>query len=115
MASHAGRFKKMVAITFVLGAISAVSIAQNQSSASQTEQETAVSEYGAPGSLTGDDVITKMLERNRLRNEQLHRYSAVRTYEIRNVEGKLAAQAVVRVDYAAPDKKTFSKTSERGS
>jgi hypothetical protein len=56
-----------------------------------------------------------MLERNRLRNEQLRRYSAVRTYEIRNPEGKLAAQAVVRVEYQAPDKKTFNKTSEKGS
>ena len=56
-----------------------------------------------------------MLERNRLRNEQLLRYSAVRTYEIRNFEGKLAAQAVVRVDYQAPDKKRFNKTSEKGS
>jgi hypothetical protein len=56
-----------------------------------------------------------MLERSRLRNEQLKRYSAVRTYEIRNLDGKLAAQAVVRVDYQAPDKKTFNKTSEKGS
>jgi hypothetical protein len=39
----------------------------------------------------------------------------VRTYEIRNREGKLAAQAVVEVDYEAPDKKTFHKTSEKGS
>jgi hypothetical protein len=65
--------------------------------------------------LTGDEVIAKMLERSRLRNEQLKRYSAVRTYEIRNLDGKLAAQAVVRVDYQAPDKKTFNKTSEKGS
>src|SRR5258708_20277428 len=56
-----------------------------------------------------------MFERNRLRNEQLRRYSAVRTYVIRNLEGKLAAQAVVRVEYQAPDKKTFNKTSEKGS
>jgi hypothetical protein len=56
-----------------------------------------------------------MLERNRLRNEQLQQYSAVRTYEIRNLEGELAAQTVVRVDYEAPDKKTFNKTSEKGS
>jgi hypothetical protein len=56
-----------------------------------------------------------MLELNRLRNEKLQRYSAVRTYVIRNLEGKLAAEAVVRVDYEAPDRKTFNKTSEKGS
>jgi hypothetical protein len=75
----------------------------------------ALSNYSAPAGLTGDDVITRMLERNRSRNEQLRRYSAVRTYEIRNPEGKLAAQAVVRVDYRAPDKKAFNKTYEKGS
>src|ERR1700745_1430218 len=50
-----------------------------------------------------------------MRNGRLQRYSAVRTYEIRNLQGKLAAQTVVRVDYEAPDKKTFNKTFERGS
>jgi hypothetical protein len=49
--------------------------------------------------LTGDDIIEKMLDCNRLRNAQLQRFSAVRTYEIRNLEGKLAAQAVVCVAY----------------
>jgi len=69
----------------------------------------------APAGLTGDEIVAKMLERNRLRNERLRQYSAVRTYDIRNLEGKLAAQAVVRVDYLAPGKKTFNKTAEQGS
>jgi len=56
-----------------------------------------------------------MLQRNLLRNRQLQPYSSVRRYEIRNLEGKLAAQAVVRVEYRAPDKKRFSKTSEKAS
>jgi outer membrane lipoprotein-sorting protein len=75
----------------------------------------ALSNSSAPAGLTADDIIARMLEHNRFRNEHLQRYSAVRTYEIRNPEGKLAAQAVVHVDYRAPDKKTFSKTSEEGS
>lgn len=115
MGIHFGRFAKPVAIIFVLGSTSVTSIAQGQSFASQTAVETAPWGYTAPISLTGDDIIAKMLERNRLRNEQLLRYSAVRTYLIRNLEGKLAAEAVVRVDYEAPDRKTFNKTSEKGS
>src|SRR5207244_10598656 len=99
---------------FVLGAAPAASFAQSQSFTSQPPAEAAPSGYTAPMGLTGDDIIGKMLERNRLRNEQLQRYSAVRTYEIRNLEGKDAAQAVVRVEYEAPDKKTFKKTSEKG-
>src|SRR5467141_4997040 len=115
MAAHAGRIEGLVVVAFILGVASAAPIAESQSSAAQTTQEMVSSNYGAPDGLTGDDVIAKMLERNRFRNEQLQRYSAVRTYEIRNAEGKLAAQALVQVEYRAPDKKTFNKTSEKGS
>src|SRR5713226_5222454 len=115
MAAHVGRIEGLVVVAFILGVASAAPIAESQSSAAQTTQEIVSSNYGAPDGLTGDEVIAKMLERNRLRNEQLQRYSAVRTYEIRNAEGKLAAQAVVGVEYRAPDKKTFNKTSEKGS
>jgi outer membrane lipoprotein-sorting protein len=115
MAGHVRRIEGLVAISFILGVASAAPVAESQSSAGQTIQEMALSSYSAPSGLNGDDIIAKMLERNRLRNEQLQRYSAVRTYVIRNLEGKLAAQAVVRVDYEAPDKKTFNTTSEKGS
>src|SRR5260221_9890814 len=115
MAAHVGRIEGFVVVAFILGVASAAPIAESQSSAAQTTQEIVSSNYGAPDGLTGDDVIAKMLERNRFRNEQLQRYTAVRTYEIRNAEGKLAAQALVQVEYRAPDKKTFNKTSEKGS
>jgi hypothetical protein len=115
MAIHVGRCGRSVAIAFILGVTSVASIAQDQGSASQTEAVEVRLTYSAPAGLTGDEIVSKMIERNRLRNEQLRRYSAVRTYDIRNPEGKLAAQAVVRVEYWAPDKKTFNKTSEKGS
>jgi hypothetical protein len=115
MAIQVLQWKRLVAIAYLLGATPVASFAQSQSFASKTDGETAPSGYTAPMSLTGDDIIARMLELNRLRNEKLQRYSAVRTYVIRNLEGKLAAQAVVRVDYEAPDKKTFNKTSEKGS
>ena len=115
MRVHFGRFAKLVAILFVLGATSLASVAQGQSYASETTEVGARLNDAASVGLTSDEIVAKMLARNRLRNAQLRRYSAVRTYEIRNLEGKLAAQAVVRVDYEAPDKKTFNKTSEKGS
>jgi hypothetical protein len=105
----------LLVISFILGGASAAPVAESQSSAGQTTQEIALSSYSAPAGLRGDDVVAKMLERNRLRSERLQRYSSVRTYEIRNLDGKLAAQAVVRMEYRAPDKKTFNKTSENGS
>jgi outer membrane lipoprotein-sorting protein len=115
MAGQIGRIEGVVAIALILGAVSAAPLTKAQSFAGATTRELGLSNYRAPAGLTGDDVIARMLERNRLRNEQLKRYSAVRTYEIRNPEGKLAAQAVVRAEYQAPDKKTFNKTSEKGS
>ncbi len=115
MAGQIGRIEGVVAIALILGAAPAAPITKAQSFASATTRELGLSNNSAPAGLTGDDVIARMLERNRLRNEQLKRYSAVRTYEIRNPEGKLAAQAVVRVEYQASDKRTFNKTSEKGS
>jgi len=115
MTGHGRRIEGLVAIALILGAGSAASVAVSQAFAGQTTQEMAFASTSAPASRTGDEVIAKMLERNRLRNEQLQRYSAVRTYEIKNAEGKLAAQAMVRVEYWAPDKKTFSNIFEKGS
>lgn len=109
------RRKRWIVFALIFGATSAVSTGQSQSFAGKAPDETSGSSYGAAIAPTGDDIIATMVERNRVRNEHLQRYSAVRTYEIKSLPGKLAAQAVVRVDYEAPDKKTFRKTSERGS
>lgn len=116
MAVQTGRWKRCVVMTVVLGAASAASMARSQSFAGRPPLETTASlGHGSRVGLTGDDIIRETLEHNRLRNEQLQRYSAVRTYEIRNLDGKRAAEAVVRVDYVAPDKKSFKKSSEKGS
>src|SRR6266850_6132000 len=103
MAAHFGRIEGLVVVALILGVASAAPIAASQDSAGQMAPEMALSSYRAPVGLTGDAVIAEMLQRNLLRNQQLQQYSAVRTYEIRNTEGKVAAQAVVRVDYRAPD------------
>jgi hypothetical protein len=114
MTSVVGRRERCVMLAFALGATSAVSLAQSQNFASRVSAEAPTSRSEVAG-LTTDAIIAKMLERNRLRDEELHRYSAMRIYEVRDAEGKLAAQEVVRIRYEAPDKKTFEKTSEQGS
>lgn len=106
MAVQTGRWKRCVVMTVVLGAASAASMARSQSFAGKPPVETSASlGHGSRVGLTGDDIIREMLEHNRLRNEQLQRYSAVRTYEIRSLDGKRAAEAVRR----------FKKSSEKGS
>jgi len=114
MTTHSGRIKRLMVVAFILGLASSA-LAENQDQAGPIAAERTLPSDEATFGLTGDDVIAKMLQRNLLRNQQLQQYSAVRTYEIRSLEGKVAAQAVVRVEYRAPDKKTFSKTSEKGS
>src|SRR5260370_2507049 len=113
MAAHFGRIEGLVMVAFMVGMASTAPVAESQDAAGQVPQEMASSSDRA--GLSGDDVIAQMLQRNLLRNQQLQQYSAVRTYEIRNLEGTVAAQAVVRVEYRAPDKKNFNKTSEKGS
>jgi hypothetical protein len=65
--------------------------------------------------MTGDELFAKLLEHNQIRDAQLRQYRARRTYEVTNDKGKLYAQVVVRVDYQAPDHKSFHTESEEGS
>ena len=66
-------------------------------------------------SMTGDELFARLLEHNRLRDLRLERYRAVRTYEVASDKGKIYAEEVVRVEYRAPDHKTFITDSEKGS
>jgi hypothetical protein len=67
-----------------------------------------------PGA-SGDELIVELVKQNELRNAQLQEYSAVRIYAVTNLEGKVHAKETVRMEYIAPDKKTFVKTAEEGS
>jgi hypothetical protein len=67
-----------------------------------------------PG-MTASEIFTKLLQHNHLRDAQLERYSAVRTYQVTNSHGKLYATEIVRVRYLAPDHEHFSITSAEGS
>jgi hypothetical protein len=109
------RIGRVVAVALLAGVPSVVPAAASQGASDQTTEETTASLPSPPAALTGDEIIAKLLEHNQLRNAQLQQYSVVRTYEVRNPKGKLSAQEVVRVDYRAPDKKIFQKTSEKGS
>ena len=64
---------------------------------------------------TENEIITQLILHNHLRDARLEHYSVVRTYEVRNHDGKMSAQEVVRMEYHAPGNKTFLKTSEKGS
>ncbi len=78
--------------------------------------DAALSPLQAPsGNMTGDAIFQKLLEHNRIRDHHLEQYSAKRTYEVTNTHDKIYAREVVRVEYQAPDHKTFAVESEEGS
>src|ERR1700730_18127026 len=67
-----------------------------------------------PG-MSGDEIFRELLEHNDMRNAELKRYSAIRTYSVTNASGKLYARQIVQVDHRAPDTKVFTTTFEEGS
>lgn len=69
-----------VVIIASLAAASVPSMAQRQSFTAKDADATSSADHISPVGLTGNDIIEKMVERNRARGEQLQHYSAVRTY-----------------------------------
>jgi hypothetical protein len=112
-----GRFRpdRSLAVSFLLTLLTAAPVVKAQNFLTATAPKETASDYRSSEGLTGDNIIARMIEGNRLRDERLQNYSSVRTYEIRNPDGRVSAQAVVRVAYRAPGSKTFLKISEQGS
>ncbi len=61
------------------------------------------------------DIIAKMIEKSRWREQRLEQYSVDRHYQIRSDSGETRAEAKVTLQYRAPDTKEFKTVSERGS
>jgi hypothetical protein len=61
------------------------------------------------------EVFSQLVAHNALRSAALQEYTAVRTYQVIDTKGKVHAQEVGRMEYQAPDKKTFVPISETGS
>jgi hypothetical protein len=64
---------------------------------------------------SGDEIFADLVKHNELRNAGLREYSAVRTYAVTDLNGKVHAKEIVRMEYTAPDKKTFETVAEEGS
>jgi hypothetical protein len=64
---------------------------------------------------TADRIFAELIRRNDLRNTELRSYSEMRSYSVSDQQGKVHAQREVRLDYRAPDTKSFVPISEKGS
>ena len=60
-------------------------------------------------------VFAELAAHNEQRRSALHDYSALRTYQVVDLKGKVHAEEVGRMEFLAPDKKTFTVDSESGS
>jgi hypothetical protein len=106
-------------LALALSAVAIVSTALGVSKAKAQEQEegaqaSAVIEPLRPG-VTESQVLTELAAHNEQRKAALRDYTSHRTYQVVDLKGKVHAEEVGRMDFRAPDQKTFTSTSERGS
>lgn len=67
-----------------------------------------------PG-VTAIQIFDEMLAHNAFRTAALVNYTASRTYQVVDLQGKVHAEEVGQMEYRAPDRKHFTVTSEKGS
>lgn len=65
--------------------------------------------------ITEEQVFAEMAAHNELRTTALLGYTAQRTYQVVDLKGKVHAEESGRMEYQAPDKKSFVVASEKGS
>lgn len=65
--------------------------------------------------VTEAQIFAQLLAHNEQRKAALADYTALRTYQVVDLKGKVHAEEVGRMEFRAPDKKTFIVTSEKGS
>jgi outer membrane lipoprotein-sorting protein len=79
----------------------------------QTELTTPL-EALRPG-ITAVQLFDELVAHNSLRAATLLSYTALRTYQVVDLKGKVHAEEIGRMQYLAPDQKKFVVTSEKGS
>jgi len=67
-----------------------------------------------PG-VTESQVFAELAAHNERRRSALHDYSVLRTYQVVDLKGKTHAEEIGRMEFLAPDRKTFRVDSESGS
>lgn len=65
--------------------------------------------------ITEQRIFAELVAHNQIRSEALLEYTAVRTYQISQPNGKVHAQIEGRMEFHAPDRKIFVVTAEQGS
>ena len=107
-----------LALSFGVAAMLAIAMLTTGASALAAEEElpqrSAVIEPLSPG-VTEGQVFAELAAHNAQRRSALRGYSVFRTYQVIDLKGKVHAEEVGRMEFLAPDKKTFTVDSESGS
>jgi hypothetical protein len=108
-------YKSRIFVTLVVtGLVTAVAVS------AQAIQEQGDPTLAAPlkplrSGITEEHMFAEMAAHNELRSAALVDYTAHRTYQVVDPKGKIHAEESGRMEYHAPDKKSFIVASEKGS
>lgn len=103
----------LAAVTFAVMTMFAGQ-AKGQTSQESQPEVTAPLEPLRPG-VTEDHIFAELNAHNEIRKSGLRDYTALRTYQVIDLKGKVHAEEIGRMEFRAPDRKTFVVTSEMGS
>lgn len=98
---------------WLLGLIALVNGAQGQALNRELSQWNSVEPLQS--GMSSEQLFAELVANNNLRSAAMREYRSNRTYRVSDPRGKVHAQEVGRMEYVAPDKKTFIVQSEAGS
>lgn len=107
-------FALRVFVMFGVTVLSTVGVRAELNEERETAKIAAPLEALRPG-VAEKEVFEQLAAHNELRSAALLHYSALRTYQVVDLKGKVHAEESGRMEYHAPDKKDFVVTSEKGS
>jgi hypothetical protein len=109
------RIRSLLGAILLVGMMTFVARAKPQPDQQEGEADVTTPIEPLSPDIDENQVFVGLLTHNELRNAALLGYTAIRTYQVMDMNGKVHAQEIERMEYRAPDKKTFVTTSETGS
>jgi len=106
---------RLFLVSATLAAMTVLAVGAKAQLTQESEEDVAGPLQPLRPGVTENRIFAELLAHNELRSAALLDYSALRTYQVIDLKGKVHAQEIGRMEYRAPDKKTFVVTSEAGS
>ena len=104
----------LIAAAFAVLTLFIMEARAQQSALESHTQVTTPLEPLRPG-VSGDQIFEELTAHNDLRKSELRDYTALRTYQVVDLKGKVHAEEIGKMEFHAPDQKVFLVTSESGS